>query len=838
VGTRNEGYYDGPDTFPSWLTPGERGQMNLNQAMAGVRVDGITYWLSNEYGSGYSSLSQAYVADTNVIHTTATLTANGQNILVDQYDFCPKGISFPLDQGGNPNRGIYLKRFLLTNQGPPRTVQFYFYMDPALNGGDGFDATVADAPRGAMIAYDNTWRMTSWSGEYNPTTVGDYEKNVSICLAASLKLVGSVGGSGGTPATGSWRQNGSTDDSQGWVALELTLPSNQPREIDLAIIGGFDDFAGATGTYDWQIAPALDWFLAGNVSSLQAETESYWQSWLAGGVSVETPDDRLDAAFRRGLLATALHLDGSGGGVVAGMHNGAYPFVWPRDAVWAAITLDRTGHVAEAAEVYRFLREVAYRADDTWGKGFWYQKYTTNGYVVWNSPQVDETAAVPWGAYYHYLVTGDAGFLGQNYTMVYEAGRASSEDSSIDTRLYYDDPYQLMHSNNLWEDAWGDFLYSNAAVERGLRDAASIATVLGHPTDAALFTGRANNIHAGMNARLVWDGENTDISLLGLAWPMNLYNLTDPLITHVVDRINGVAGDNAGQIHPLVHASGEWQDLLDRYWDDTYWNGGPWTLATLWYGGYYAQRQDASPGKADIDNLKHRIDLVLDRLGPIGLSAEQIAPSSSLMYPDFKLQAAWPNAWESMSLLTDAVMLLLDYTPDAPGNSLRIEPKLPTGWSTMTFANLLVGPNRVSVTCDEWASAWTHTFVNLTGGPLAYDTTIRIPNGPHNLVVTQNGDAVTYTYDAATGRVHVTGNLATGAGAPTAVRVALGVTGDMNCDGAVDFGDINPFVLALSNPAQWQQAYPGCPLSNGDINHDGSFNFADINPFVALLVAR
>jgi len=63
--------------------------------------------------------------------------------------------------------------------------------------------------------------------------------------------------------------------------------------------------------------------------------------------------------------------------------------------------------------------------------------------------------------------------------------------------------------------------------------------------------------------------------------------------------------------------------------------------------------------------------------------------------------------------------------------------------------------------------------------------------------------------------------------------------GDLNCDGtygAGSFRDINPFVLYLSNFAQWQAAYPGCPAENGDINGDGVFpSFADINPFVTLL---
>lgn len=61
--------------------------------------------------------------------------------------------------------------------------------------------------------------------------------------------------------------------------------------------------------------------------------------------------------------------------------------------------------------------------------------------------------------------------------------------------------------------------------------------------------------------------------------------------------------------------------------------------------------------------------------------------------------------------------------------------------------------------------------------------------------------------------------------------------GDLNCDGVVDFGDINPFVMAMSNPALYEATYPGCPFENRDINEDGKFDFADINPFVELLAS-
>ena len=59
--------------------------------------------------------------------------------------------------------------------------------------------------------------------------------------------------------------------------------------------------------------------------------------------------------------------------------------------------------------------------------------------------------------------------------------------------------------------------------------------------------------------------------------------------------------------------------------------------------------------------------------------------------------------------------------------------------------------------------------------------------------------------------------------------------GDLNCDGVLNFDDISPFVLLLSDPVGYHNMYPNCPTAHGDINGDSSVNFDDISPFVALL---
>lgn len=67
--------------------------------------------------------------------------------------------------------------------------------------------------------------------------------------------------------------------------------------------------------------------------------------------------------------------------------------------------------------------------------------------------------------------------------------------------------------------------------------------------------------------------------------------------------------------------------------------------------------------------------------------------------------------------------------------------------------------------------------------------------------------------------------------------VTLPMTGDVNCDGSVNFADINPFIQALTDPVVYQQTHCGCWPENADINADGTVDFADINPFVELLTS-
>ena len=59
--------------------------------------------------------------------------------------------------------------------------------------------------------------------------------------------------------------------------------------------------------------------------------------------------------------------------------------------------------------------------------------------------------------------------------------------------------------------------------------------------------------------------------------------------------------------------------------------------------------------------------------------------------------------------------------------------------------------------------------------------------------------------------------------------------GDVNCDGAFNVLDIDPFVLALVSPAAYGAAHPECNQALADMNRDGQVNIFDIDAFVLLL---
>jgi hypothetical protein len=275
--------------------------------------------------------------------------------------------------------------------------------------------------------------------------------------------------------------------------------------------------------------------------------------------------------------------------------------------------------------------------------------------------------------------------------------------------------------------------------------------------------------------------------------PYEVYTPNDPRMTNVVEWINGrqavgTCGSCSGGPYTdnlVENDTVNYPDivgLVNRYAHnvngntDDYWNTSPgtylhspWFLATSWYGEYYTRWQDYVGGTSLVDTNKYTLDLLVNKLGPMGLAAEQIAPTPALqLYPGFWLQTAWPNVWESHSTLIDQMMMFLDYKPEGTNgnNTCYFAPKLPSAWSAMSFSNLNSQGQRFDITITENAQNVRADIYKHTVGALNVDTYLRIPAGNTPVMVVTNGAYYVPSpseVDTNTGRVHIQGPLTSAA---------------------------------------------------------------------------
>lgn len=750
-GTANEGY-KGPEEFIGGpfgcgsLDAQANGQMNVINGMGGIGlIRGGTnsiHWLKNQVGTDYTNIGQKWTSDdTLVTLTTNKLNITSNNILVQQYDFVPSTDAIPAVVGGTrTNFGVYVKRFLLTNlESTTNTFDFYYDINYNVKGANDNDVMYWVSSNSTMVVRDNGVRFVNGQGcdangyggtsgsEYKMASyAGDYLKSNSVFFSTTMKLVTNSTTGAGVGADGSWRDHTATDSQEGWMGKRITLAPGQTNEVDVLIVGSWDDQSGQTGTHDYWGVPVVSWFYTNNMATVQSTTDTYWSNWLNSGVTIDFPGSYYDAMFKRQLLVSIIHQDKATGAIIAGSHNGAYPFSWPRDGCYAAIAFGRVGHTNAATAYLRFLKDSAYRDTSSGYPSHLFQKYSTDGYRVWSAAQPDESASVPWAVYYYYLLTGDGAYLTNNAELAISNARASSEDSPYDGNLYYDDPNNLIHGNNVWEDSNDDFIYSNAAIVRGLRDAANAAEYVGNTTTASVFRARANTIVTGINARIDSRVEPADISHMGMVVPYEAYEPNDARMTNMVEWIHGrqsagTCGTCSGGpfTDNLVETgSSPYEDskgLVNRYAHniygntDNYWNTAsgaylhsPWFLATSWYGMYFARWQDYLPGKNLVTTNLYTLNLLTNKMTQMMIGAEQIAPKADLQkYTGFWLQTSWPNLWEADMTLVDQMMMFLDYKPQATNNTCYFAPKLPISWDRIAFNNMMFKNQRFDISVAE-----------------------------------------------------------------------------------------------------------------------------------------
>lgn len=376
--------------------------------------------------------------------------------------------------------------------------------------------------------------------------------------------------------------------------------------------------------------------------------KKYWKKYVKdhNGLELdlaETPKNRkIKQIYTRTILLYSLLVNHETGGISAAVEVdenlkqcGGYQYCWPRDAVFTTTAMDILKMKKEVEKFYKsFCKNTQSR------NGMWEQRFFTDGRLApcWGY-QIDETASVIIGVYNHYKVIEDKKFLKDNLKMC--------EKAINFLKKYVEDIFQETNkcgiSYDLWEEYEGVNLYAvssifasfNAMIKiyEELKEEFTKNRVKQENVNKEKETLRnlsvtlreyiLKNFYDESKKSLVRNLEDKtlDISILGTVIPFELFSPKDKKILNTVERINMTLRTYTGG--------------YKRFETDTYREGKPWIIATLWIAEYYLEIGEKQ-------KAKECFDFVVKTSTEHGFLAEQI--NNSTMQPDWVIGLGWSHA--------------------------------------------------------------------------------------------------------------------------------------------------------------------------------------------------
>lgn len=403
-------------------------------------------------------------------------------------------------------------------------------------------------------------------------------------------------------------------------------------------------------------------------------TEAFWNAWLnKRNFHTKNLSPEQKKLFDNSLFVLRSHVDNRGGIIASAdslmMEYGKddYAYVWPRDAAFIVMTLDRAGFTEVTRPFFEFCREVLhpdgylhhrYRTDKSLGSTW----HSTTSQQEWLKDKIlqlpiqeDETAGVLFALWHHYEVTKDIEFIEELYKpLVEKAAQFLMQFRDKDTGL-------PLRSYDLWEEKIGVSTYTCASVYGGLMAAARFSEVLGKRNhmreyrDAAqgikaaackyLFSKKLNSFVrvAHVNEGQVELEEIVDSSSLFGLWYFGMLEKDDPLFVATQQAVDQRL-KNPTELGGYI-----------RYEGDNYFRASdkpnPWFITTLWPIQHRLRQPDVS--EADLEAARQVLDWVVQHAYPSGVLAEQLDPYTA------KSESATPLVW-SHAVYVETVLCYIE----------------------------------------------------------------------------------------------------------------------------------------------------------------------------------
>lgn len=507
----------------------------------------------------------------------------------------------------DPDSNVYVRKIVVRNmRDDARDVKLFLHHDFALYGNSVGDTVYFEPRVNALVQYKNR-RYVLINTDHG---VPEY----------------ACGRSATTGAEGTWR-----DAEDGELSMSAIAQGSVDATIGIPV--HLDAHGSATVLY-WICAGKSDAEVRGldamvrdeGAAHVLARTGSHWYTWVnkSDDDLSPLPDEIIDL-YRRSLLIVATQCD-RGGAVLAANdsdiqwgHNDHYSYVWMRDAAFVCDAMGRAGFPEIGRRFLLFANDVIRN------EGYFLHKYNPDGspaplwhpWVRRGKPQLpiqeDETALVVWLVARHYERTRDLDLLRAVYPRLVAAA-ADFLESYRDAETGLPRP-----SFDLWEERYGVFTFTCAAVWAGLTAAAELANLFNEQERRATWWKAAEEVRAAMRRHL-WL-ENESRFARGLVMQGDALELDRTVDSSAFATFHlGVFPAESALVEGTMRAVRERLTVhtdvggVARYENDAYHRisaepgrvpGNPWILCALWLAEYdLARAADGAGVQAALDHVR------------------------------------------------------------------------------------------------------------------------------------------------------------------------------------------------------------------------------------------
>lgn len=597
----------------------------------GVYCDGAMSWLSEDTRWDISVLSSEDALEGNIIAINTEL----------EVQLVFKDIVYN-------ERPIFLRQVILSNlSSRDREIKFFAGHEFEISRSPGGDTAYFDPESNAIIHYKGQRAFLIY-GVCEEKTFSDY----AVGLSRFEDKEGTFRDAEDGVLSKNPIEHGSVDSIIGFYN---TYKAKEEKIIRFWVTAG----------KSIEQAHELNEYVLSKTSiHLLKTARDYWRAWVNRyewnfyGMSTRTI-----TLFKKSLMLVRAHVDDDGGIIASAdasilqYEQDTYAYVWPRDASYAALALDRAGDSNVAERFFNFCNTVITK------RGYFMHKYLPDHSIgsSWepeirnNIPQLpiqeDETALVIWALGEHYKHSRDLEFIEKLYNSLIE--KAANFMAS------YRDPTTglPLPSYGLWEEKHGIFTFTASTVFGALNAAADIANILGKKEHAAFYQKTAEEIRTGILNHLFDSDTGTfyrmieidnnhikcnktlDISSVYGIFSFNVLPVDDPRLVKAFETTVGHLSTDIG---------------VSRYEHDRYYavsqDGNPWFICTLWYADFLIAR---AKNEEDLKKVLNIFEWVVDHALPSGILSEQI---SSV---DGKQMSVAPLTW-SHAAYVNTVLSYLD----------------------------------------------------------------------------------------------------------------------------------------------------------------------------------